>query len=370
MFCNQCGKPYDNQLSACPFCSAPNVQLHQTVFADEPPAPASPQEVLPQQPYTPPVNHYPPQTPYNMPPEDNNRRSRTALIGVLCILAAVLIAGGAVVMAILHPWHPDTDTPAVTVPATTVNTTVSGSNKVIMPDLRGYSKEDAINRLAELGIAVKEYKEVETTEAAAGFVFNHIPAKDQEVNSGEEAILYIAKKPAAQPTEAPTTTPATVPTKPQVSVSKNTLYVIASDYVTLRAEPTRTGRELAKIDRGEAVTYLSGSGEFYYVSYNGTRGYILAEFLDTDPTRINDKTGNAGLKTGDYLYCCASENATLRESTSMSSKALATINSRERVEYHGKTGEWFYVKYNGKWGYVLQDFFSAQEDAALVYDDE
>lgn len=65
--------------------------------------------------------------------------------------------------------------------------------------------------------------------------------------------------------------------------TSNMLYCCASDYATLRSSASRSGKELAKIDSREAVRYISSSGEFYYVSYNGEKGYVLKNYFSSDP---------------------------------------------------------------------------------------
>lgn len=67
------------------------------------------------------------------------------------------------------------------------------------------------------------------------------------------------------------------------------------------------------------------------------------------------------------MYCCASDYATLRDVPSRSGKSLAKIKTRGSVTWVGTTGEFYCVKYNGKLGYVLKDFFSYDYDAPLNY---
>ena len=79
-------------------------------------------------------------------------------------------------------------------------------------------------------------------------------------------------------------------------------------------------------------------------------------------TQNNTARGQAGPV---YLYCRASEYATLRQSPSTSAAALTTIKSRESVLYQGVSGDFYYVSYYGQYGYVLQDFFSLDPYADL-----
>ena len=62
--------------------------------------------------------------------------------------------------------------------------------------------------------------------------------------------------------------------------------VRCKEYVTLRAEPYKTGKALAKVPKG-AIVYncstIKQKKSFVYAEYEGLQGYILLEFLDEAP---------------------------------------------------------------------------------------
>ncbi len=56
--------------------------------------------------------------------------------------------------------------------------------------------------------------------------------------------------------------------------------VNANEYITLRSTPSTSASEVTKIPAGAYVTYLGReSGDFYYIEYNGMRGYGLKSYL-------------------------------------------------------------------------------------------
>lgn len=63
------------------------------------------------------------------------------------------------------------------------------------------------------------------------------------------------------------------------SIDGSTLYCRASDYATLRSIPSRKGKRLAKVNSRESVVYLGSTEEFYYVVYQGKRGYVLKDYF-------------------------------------------------------------------------------------------
>lgn len=98
--------------------------------------------------------------------------------------------------------------------------------------------------------------------------------------------------------------------------------------------------------------------------------YVSKSIIDKKSDNSNfesSKSVNSSTKPANTLYCCASDFATLRDTDSRNGKSLAKIKTREEVEWIGTTGEFYYVKYKNKYGYVLKDFFSSDSNAALNY---
>lgn len=101
------------------------------------------------------------------------------------------------------------------------------------------------------------------------------------------------------------------------------------------------------VDKGESVTI--------YISKK-----------ETVPTTVSSNNSSS-IDNKKYLYCCASDFATLRNKPSRSGSEIVKITTREKVEYLGRDGEFYYVSYKGDKGYVLSDFFSEDINAPLNY---
>ena len=67
-------------------------------------------------------------------------------------------------------------------------------------------------------------------------------------------------------------------------IEDTTLYCRASDYATLRSAPSRSAKEVAKVYSRESVQCISSSTEYYYVVYQGQRGYVLKDYFSTNPS--------------------------------------------------------------------------------------
>ena len=67
-----------------------------------------------------------------------------------------------------------------------------------------------------------------------------------------------------------------------------TTYVNTSNKGTLnlRAEPTSSGKVLARIPYGTALEVSSTTSEWVQVTYNGKTGYVMGKFLGDKPKTI------------------------------------------------------------------------------------
>lgn len=236
------------------------------------------------------------------------------------------------------------------IPQTTEDVTVS--NQIYVPDVVGKKSDDAMTAMTDANLNFT-LVEVSSDKVEPGFVVSQSPVAGKTVDPDTEVTIYVSK-------ETKTDTK---------NNDKVTLYCRADKFVTLRDIPSRTGVELKKIYTREAMTYINTSGEYYYVDYNGIRGYVMSDFVSTDPLApLNEGTGNAPfLSTNDVLYCRANDKASLRAGSSRSAKRLAWIQTREKVQYLGDSGEFYYVSFRGTKGYVLKDYFSTDYNAPLNY---
>ena len=60
-------------------------------------------------------------------------------------------------------------------------------------------------------------------------------------------------------------------------------YADCNEFISLRETPDVTGNRITKISKQEEVTLLGYDGDFSYVDYQGTRGYVLTSYLKRLP---------------------------------------------------------------------------------------
>ena len=298
--------------------------------------------------------------------QGGNQPKSNNLVKIMLIIAAavVLIA----VMLTVALWVANRNKgngSTADAPLATAATAQPVTEAVIrMPDMKGLSQEDGIERLSRLNIKA-EIIEVESDRAKDGYVFNQVPSKDTELHTGETVTLYVAKaKPTQAPTQAPTqrVTQPTTASKPPVPATRY-LFCIAEDYVSLRTGKGVEYKELTKIPRGDSMLYIEPSGNWYYVQYGNLKGYVHGDYVSFDSSAAINHSGsnypaNNSPKTyTSTLKCTADDFVSLRTGPNKSYYELAKIPRGYTMTFiNYSTNGWYYVQYGNTKGYVYSDY--------------
>lgn len=145
---------------------------------------------------------------------------------------------------------------------------------------------------------------------------------------------------------------AAVPTQTSTE-NYETYYVVNCEKsITLRPQPDVNSGEICQIPLGSAVSYISAaSNGFYYISYNGNKGYSLASYLSPS---YGD---NSVYFTCRVVNC--NESITLRPQPDVNSGEICQIPLGETVSYVGAAENGFYeICYMGKNGYALANYLT------------
>lgn len=351
-FCIQCGKPLD----ALDFEKTQNVRkhIHDTKALDITQVADKNNNLFNGQANEYDLNNnqkrnskdYGDQYKYDTPKNKNVQKNNQTIIIAISILIALLIIVSAGTFIFINIYDNNS---ASSVKSSDTSTT---TDEIIMPDVEGIKIEDAKKELRNAGINYEIVYE-QSNEVNKGFVIRQSEIKGTRLTDQDTVTIYVAEE--SQKANA-------------TSDVNEYLYCCASDYATLRETNSRNGKELAKIKSREAVKWLSTYDEFYYVEYLGKKGYVLKDFFSTNSSApLNYSSGDIDDNSTQILYCRASEYATLRKSPSRSSDEIKKIYCRDSVKYISSSGEFYYVEYSGKKGYVLKDFFSTNPSAPLNY---
>jgi eukaryotic-like serine/threonine-protein kinase len=121
------------------------------------------------------------------PPGDGPADRRIGAGMLLGILALLLVAAGIAIAYLLT--HRGSDDSATTAPASTVSSTPAATTNVAVPRVVGLKEEEAVVRLAQVGLRPKEvYK---PTPQPKGVVVSQKPAEAKQVAKGGQVTIVI-----------------------------------------------------------------------------------------------------------------------------------------------------------------------------------
>ena len=252
------------------------------------------------------------------------QKKKSAVPIVVAILTVLLLAGiGVLIFMLLNPGgsgngsssgvtatqvKPDaTQKPTATQAPTVQETTEAPREAVEVPDVIGMSSAQAINALSDKGLVAKPTS-VQDSSHEKDQVFDQTPKSGTEVEPGAEIVIYIAE--GSEETQQPATAASTV---------KND----------------------------------GGSGN------NGTTDL-------NDPRTASKFTSPHS--SGDTLYC-RGDWVTLRDRESRFGESLDTIKDGQSVTYLDTSYDFYKVRFNGKEGYVLAEYFSSDPASPVVTGD-
>ena len=66
--------------------------------------------------------------------------------------------------------------------------------------------------------------------------------------------------------------------------------------------------------------------------------------------------GGKTIQSNAMTVMSTNSNLNLRQYASTSSKKLGLIPKGSKINVYGTYGNWYSIKYNGKWGYVCKDY--------------
>ena len=125
---------------------------------------------------------------------------------------------------------------------------------------------------------------------------------------------------------------------------------------SLRAEPSADSRKLDSVHQYTELDVLGMRNGWYYVYYNGQYGYVNpgTKYVTVIAWGSSPSdTSSAGRNTGSGTWIRTTElGASLRSGPSVDSAKLASIHQFTELEVLGTRNGWYYVYYNGQYGYV------------------
>ena len=138
----------------------------------------------------------------------------------------------------------------------------------------------------------------------------------------------------------------------QHEVTANKLY--------FRSEPSSDSASLATLRQGTVVTVIDTEDGWAKARWNGKTGYLSCEYLDRisasskDGKNTTDLSGTAWTEKDSALY----------EAADTSSEKICELPKGTKLSLRGETVNFYYVKAEGKSGYILKNRVAEQKAEA------
>ncbi len=138
--------------------------------------------------------------------------------------------------------------------------------------------------------------------------------------------------------------------------------------VNFREGPSTSNKVITLLSKGVTVTLYALKDGWYGAEYNGKKGYLSAKYV-TVTAKASNGSGDTGggvvpEGTGDTVaggLTLASGASTAKvnfrtRATSTGSAVIDTFAANTRFSILGECGDWYYILYNGKTGFVYKAY--------------
>ena len=126
---------------------------------------------------------------------------------------------------------------------------------------------------------------------------------------------------------------------------------VTASSLNFRTGPSTSYSIINVLMNGQKVEYISTSGSWLKVKYNGVTGYVHGDYV-TKGTTDNSTTGTT-------KYVSASVGLNVRSGAGTSYSKLGKLEYKENVTVISTSNGWSKINYNGKTGYVDSSYLQS-----------
>lgn len=126
--------------------------------------------------------------------------------------------------------------------------------------------------------------------------------------------------------------------------SKGDVLECTGNDVKVRKGPGTSYSKIGSLDKGDKVTFISKSGSWSKVEYNGQTAYVYSKYLKA----ASSSSGSSS--SSNTMY--ATTGVRVRSGPGTSYSQLGSLVEDQAVVKTGKSGSWIQIQYNGVTAYV------------------
>ena len=128
---------------------------------------------------------------------------------------------------------------------------------------------------------------------------------------------------------------------------------VTASSLNFRSGPSTSHSIIGSLQKGQQVEYISESGSWAKVKYNGVTGYVHGDYLT--------KSTSTGISTsqGTTQYVNSTSGLNVRSGAGTTYSKLGTLEYKEKVTVLSTSNGWSKINYNGKTGYVDSSYLQS-----------
>ena len=148
--------------------------------------------------------------------------------------------------------------------------------------------------------------------------------------------------------------------------------VNAPSGLVLRKEASKEAESILTISDNTNVEILEKNGDWYKVKYNGSEGYLFAEYVEAkeEQKTENKKEVNSKEETSNIKTQAVKNNALLYKMPSITSCVEKTIKKDEKVTINYELNDWYNVTYGKTSGWIRKFFVNNDISSSIENSNE
>ena len=125
---------------------------------------------------------------------------------------------------------------------------------------------------------------------------------------------------------------------------------VTASSLNFRSGPSTSHSIIGSLQKGQQVEYISESGSWAKVKYNGVTGYVHGDYLTKSTS-----TG-ISISQGTTQYVNSTSGLNVRSGAGTTYSKLGTLEYKEKVTVLSTSNGWAKINYNGQTGYVSSSY--------------
>ena len=141
---------------------------------------------------------------------------------------------------------------------------------------------------------------------------------------------------------------------------------VNTEKLNLRKEADASSKALTVVRKGEALSFVSESDDWYQVKVDGKTGFVMKGYVVLDRKQLE-----ADIEENTVRYASAKSARTtarinMRQLPMTTADIEKVLSNGASIEVLGECGEWYLVKYGSRTGYLMAEYVSMNEKDETV----